>query len=96
MIVLNSIGDEIVANAGFDLSGFVLALNLRPERGAVKSVTPVLGVVNRLAEDGVATLLANQYVTYLVDADILTKIGRWQRQITYGSRKLPWVNFNVT
>lgn len=90
-LILDSIGEEIVLNAGFDLTGLTLSMNFRPELGKPVSVVAQLGVVDRPSE----SLLAGEYATYGLGDGILTKTGRWQKQLGYGAKKLRWVNFNV-
>ena len=90
-VILDSVGDEILVSAGLDLTAILpLKIALRPERGEAKIVDAILGTTDRNG------LLANQYVTYTIEAGVIDKIGRWQHQLNYGLQKLNWVNFNVT
>lgn len=90
-LVLESIGEEIIVNLGLDMTGLALAINFRPELGYPVSVTAQLGTVDRLSEG----LVGNQYATYILTEGILVRTGRWQKQLTYGTRRTPWINFNV-
>jgi len=76
---VNEFGQTIRANIGEDVSGLTTyTMILEPELGESVEKTATLGAVNIV--EGDETFLANQYLNYVVESEVLDRAGQWRKK----------------
>ena len=74
---MNEFGQTLHANLGEDVSAATsYAMILQPELGVLVEKVATLGTVNLVVGD--ETFLANEYVSYVVEPNVLDKPGAWR------------------
>ncbi len=75
----NEFGQTIRANIGEDVSSLTTyKMILEPELGNSVEKNATLGTSNIVVND--ETFLANQYVEYVVESEVLDRIGQWRKK----------------
>ena len=81
MLTMNYLeyGQTIRANLKTDVSSAnSYQINLRPQNGAKIEKVATLGTSN--ITEGDESWIANEYVEYVIEANILDQVGQWQKQ----------------
>jgi len=75
----NEFGQTIRANFGEDVSlANSFKMILEPEQGILVEKNAILGTVNIV--DGDQDFLANEYVEYTIEAEVLNRSGQWRKR----------------
>jgi len=76
---VNEFGQTIRANIGEDVSSLTdYKMILEPELGKRVEKVATIGVVNVV--EGDETFLANQYLEYVVESEVLDRSGQWRKK----------------
>jgi len=76
---INEFGQTIRADIGEDVSSLTTyKMILEPELGDSVEKPATLGVVNVTDDDSI--LIANEYVEYVVESEVLDKQGQWRKK----------------
>jgi len=76
---INDFGQTLRANIGANVSSATAyQMILEPEKGKEIEKTATLGTVNVV--EGDQTFIANEYIEYILEADVIKFIGQWRKK----------------